>query len=76
MKTIVIGSAMLIFPTGFMLYLIADKIGTYKTIGVFVITVAWICIAVDLLYEGAKKLGIEKKKKCTVLNVKQKVKQR
>lgn len=56
MKKIIVGAAMLIFPAGYVFWLLADRLGVWKTIGVFALTIVWTSIAVDLLYEGFKRL--------------------
>ena len=50
-----IGIAMLVFPTGFMLYLIANRIGFWWAIGLFIVIVGWTSLAVELLYKAGKR---------------------
>lgn len=56
MKRMIVGAAMLIFPAGYVFCLLANKLGVWKTIGVFALTIVWTSIAVDLLYKGFKRL--------------------
>ena len=50
-----IGAAMLVFPTGFMLYLIEGRIGFWQTVGLFIVIVGWTSFAIELLYKGIER---------------------
>jgi len=57
MKWLIIGVLMLLIPAGLVFWLCATSTwGWWRTTGIFTVVIVWSCVAVDLMYKGAKKL--------------------
>jgi len=56
MKRIIIGIVLLAVPTLYVFYSLVGKVGIWKTVGLFVLVIAWTSLAVELLYKGCKSL--------------------